>query len=344
MSTESNKHIVLITPGFAQDEADTTCITALQLFALELKQRGYEVSIIALQYPFRKSTYSWNGIPVYPLNGGNRSWKKVFLFFSLNKVFNEISKKRKIDQIHSFWLNDASLFAHRLAKKNAVPLITSAMGQDTRPENDYLRRILKKSIQTTSTCRFQFELLQKSGINDSKIIPWGVNQANKIEKDIDIIGAGNLTDLKNFKYFIRLCSELTKYRNDFKAVIVGVGVQEEILRAEIEKLGLNKSVRLVGQKSYEETLRLIASSRVLVHPSSYEGFGMTVIEGLASQTHVLATPVGIAANDDRVHDLKANLDQDAEKLNALLNEPLPESVFYDIKDTVDLFLEAYQGL
>jgi len=60
----------MLTPGFAENETDTTCIPALQIYADALrKHSGYEVSIVALHYPKKSSVYHWNDIPVQALGG-----------------------------------------------------------------------------------------------------------------------------------------------------------------------------------------------------------------------------------------------------------------------------------
>lgn len=314
----------------------------MQLFALELKKRGIIISIIALHYPYKQEAYSWNGIQVYPLNWGNKSWKRVTSFSKLKKVFSQIHAKKKVDIIHSFWLNETTLMANRIGKEHGIPHVASAMGQDTRKKNRHLSKITQKRIQTTVTCTFQKDQVSSAGIVNSITIPWGVADCITKDKVIDIIGVGNLTELKNFNYFIQLCSEIN--HDNFRAVIIGIGSDEVNLKAEIEKLGLNGRIDLLGQKSYVETLELISKSKVLVHPSKYEGFGMTIIEALASQTHVLAASTGISKNEPNVNHLQFDLKTDANILNELVTSPLPEKVHYDIKNTVDLFLKAYDDL
>jgi len=75
------QHIVFLSPGFAQNEQDTTTIPAIQIYLKVLKQLHPElkITIIAFQFPFTTEKYKWFGCEVIPLNGRNLKSKK-FIF------------------------------------------------------------------------------------------------------------------------------------------------------------------------------------------------------------------------------------------------------------------------
>lgn len=77
-----NKHILIVTPGFAANESDTTCIPPLYLYIKELKDQDpdWRISIIAIHYPFVKEKYLFFGATVYPYNGRNRKLPLQDLF------------------------------------------------------------------------------------------------------------------------------------------------------------------------------------------------------------------------------------------------------------------------
>ena len=85
------------------------------------------------------------------------------------------------------------------------------------------------------------------------------------------------------KYDICAVSRLVKYKHlddliaatkNFKVVIIGQGPEEKKLR---QLAGNN--VRFFGfVKKHEDVLKIIASSKILCHPSMVEGFGIVVIE------------------------------------------------------------------
>jgi hypothetical protein len=63
--------LVILAPGFAKNEDDTTCIPMQQVFVRALQQARPELKIvvIAFEYPFNRSTYTWNGIQVVAFSG-----------------------------------------------------------------------------------------------------------------------------------------------------------------------------------------------------------------------------------------------------------------------------------
>src|SRR6476469_4719284 len=68
------KTLVILSPGFAKDEADTTCIPLQQSLVrvLNAKHPSLRIIIIAFQYPYERKTYSWHGNPVIAGAGRNK--------------------------------------------------------------------------------------------------------------------------------------------------------------------------------------------------------------------------------------------------------------------------------
>lgn len=64
--------------------------------------------------------------------------------------------------------------------------------------------------------------------------------------------------------------------------IIGSGPEEQILRQQARKLGLDRQVTLAGQKSGHELAELLNRHRILVVPSRWpEPFGIVALEGIA---------------------------------------------------------------
>ena len=68
---------------------------------------------------------------------------------------------------------------------------------------------------------------------------------------------------------------------DIKCHIIGDGPEKERLEALAARRGLAGNVRFFGFMDYDAVISLIKSSKVMVLPSSREGFGMVVIEAFA---------------------------------------------------------------
>src|SRR5580704_7464843 len=135
------KSLVILTPGFPQDEADTTCMPFLQdyLTAFLRVRPDVKIHVIAFQYPPKYGHYKWNGIDVYSTAGGTQ--KNLTRFLLWRKVWKELKRIRKeygIDVIHSLWLTECTLIAQKYARRFGIKHVAYAIGQEVLKTNRYL--------------------------------------------------------------------------------------------------------------------------------------------------------------------------------------------------------------
>jgi glycosyltransferase involved in cell wall biosynthesis len=78
-----------------------------------------------------------------------------------------------------------------------------------------------------------------------------------------------------------------------RLVVVGPdkGGRADAERA-VQRAGLNNRVEFRGHVSLDELAGLYRGAACLVHPSRYEGFGLTILEAMASGTPVVTTTAG----------------------------------------------------
>src|SRR5687767_8166158 len=90
--SRNEKTLVILTPGFAKDEADSTCIPTQQNFIKKLKEDhpGLNIIILALDYPYFDSTYQWFNNTVISFNGRNRGGLSKLLL--RRRVFSTLRK------------------------------------------------------------------------------------------------------------------------------------------------------------------------------------------------------------------------------------------------------------
>lgn len=102
---------------------------------------------------------------------------------------------------------------------------------------------------------------------------------------------GTLEPRKNLPLALRAHAELPEsIRQAFPLVIVGMsGWQQSQLNDELKSAMASGHVCLAGYLPDEEVAHLLAGARALIFPSLYEGFGLPVLEAMASGTPVITT-------------------------------------------------------
>jgi len=116
----------------------------------------------------------------------------------------------------------------------------------------------------------------------------------------------------------------SKFRSDFMLVITGKrGLAYAEVVGEIQRLGLEKDVRLLGYVPIEDVPRLLAAASALVFPSLHEGFGLPIVEAFACGCPVITSNVSsmpeVAGDAAMLVDPK-DVDAIADALNKLLGD------------------------
>ena len=293
---ERIKTLLIITPGFPADESDSTCMPPQQLFVKALHAEHPELSIIilSLQYPFKAKNYHWHGIPVIAFGGRNRGRiLRVFNWMDVWAILKQLNREHEVVGLLSFWLGECALIASRFSKTSNVPHYCWLLGQDARPGNKYVK-LTKASgdwlIALSDGLAAEFN--KNYGILPQHIIPPGVDISSfgptAPKRNIDIIGAGSLIELKQYHLFIDVVKKLTVSFPRIKTVICGKGPEMPKLKARISQLKLEKNIELAGELPHKEVLALMQRARIFLHTSAYEGFGMVLSEALYAGAHVIS--------------------------------------------------------
>ena len=92
--------LVILSPGFAKNEADSTCLPAVQNFvkALNAQFPLVKIAILAFDYPYISATWQWNNNTVTGFNGSKkRKLKKILKWISIWRKLNELKRKKNIE-------------------------------------------------------------------------------------------------------------------------------------------------------------------------------------------------------------------------------------------------------
>ncbi|MBN2404040.1 MAG: glycosyltransferase [Coriobacteriia bacterium] len=107
-----------------------------------------------------------------------------------------------------------------------------------------------------------------------------------------LVSVGRLVPEKGFDLLLEAVSMLVKRGMDVSLVLVGAGAEERALRELVAELGLEARVRLVGSQGDERLVECLRDADIFVSSSRREGFGVAILEALATGLPVVATRAG----------------------------------------------------
>lgn len=227
-----------------------------------------------------------------------------FLFIAL--LFNLIKYSKRVDVVHSHWYIPQGIMQSFIRK----PYIITGHGADVTALNKSIFKKLKKRASvkashiTAVSQRLKEVILDFSGVESEKVsvISMGCdtkafgtkhreeNFFRQKNKKV-VLFAGRLAEKKGVTYLIEAVKDL-----DVQLVIVGDGPLREELENQAKPQG-NK-VLFLGSKTHEELSTIYASADIFVAPSitakdgDQEGFGLVIIEAMASGLPVVASKSG----------------------------------------------------
>lgn len=144
------------------------------------------------------------------------------------------------------------------------------------------------------------EDIGKRGNMESVVIHNGLKLSDiEVKTDYDfhmfrIVMISRLMHTKKGQDILIRAMQLLVYEHNYKNVelhIIGEGESEQYLKELTNNLDLNEYVRFTGFKDRDFLNHHLQDFDLLVQPSRYEGFGITIIEGMAAGLPVLVSNI-----------------------------------------------------
>ncbi|MCZ4407679.1 glycosyltransferase [Cryomorphaceae bacterium 1068] len=250
--------------------------------ALKLAKKGYEVTMIA--YPNSSLAQALrNSVEVLEFKIGKLSFLNPQIFKRLRKLFNT----QQFDAIIMNLPSDVKVFA-KPASKSGIKKIIYRRGMNHPIKASWLNRYIYKTFITDiiansedvkrSVFRFIPELEKKI-----TVLPNGIDISKAMEKSpprsekLLIGNLGRLVEQKGQSDLIELGALLQSEGTDFHIHIGGEGPLRSDLENEIERLGLQNHITLLGEVKPPDFFPLID---YFVFPSRFEGLSNAMLESL----------------------------------------------------------------
>lgn len=275
------------------------------------------------------SFFPWWEQNILPAISNDEDFDFLILPYNTGPVFRK-TKAKKISVIHDL------IF---MKNKHELPLSTSTYQTLGR----YYRRfvvpkIAKKSdIIITVSEYTKFELIEKLEVTESKIkvIPnsikdeWFCEPVPYENRSSYLFTVAGEAPSKNVVTLLKSFSLATSaIASDIKLVIAGIKVsQQEPFSSLCTELGIDDRVEFLGFLSDEELRKKYRESKAFVFASLFEGFGIPLLEAMASGTPVCCsntTSLPEVAGDSAFYFNPRNSREMAEQIVACLNSSIEE--------------------
>lgn len=282
----------------------------MQVFLAEqLNAHDVELTVVSL------NASGGSPVPEYLRQHGARvvifPFPKFLSLGSFWKLFNFIRRER-FDLIHTH-LTYANIFGTLIGRLTGTPVIASlrTAGYDSR-----YHRPLRQFIETT-VVKYGAQRIMANGYAVAEFgrerfapreidilvnaidlpAPLADGERLALRKELTgdparpiVISVGRLDLPKGFPDLIRSFVAVRKAHPRAALVIAGDGPMSSELDALVQKLHLEDSIFLLGQR--DDVPRLLEAGDLYVSSSHWEGLPVSILEAMASGLPVLATAVG----------------------------------------------------
>lgn len=246
---------------------------------------------------------------------GTNAKTKIGMLLSAYRIGKKIFKNHQSGSwvISSQDPFESSLVARRLLfRKNShqVQLHGDFYGNPNWQNESWLNRlravyglyVLKRAHKVRVVSERIKKSLLKAGVKEERItvLPIAVNLQDFLEigeKRVcrdhapqSFVFVGRLAKEKNVDLLIRAFAELARRQPALKLKVVGAGPEKNSLLQLVQQKQLENRVEIIDWT--EDVPGEMSQADVLLLPSSYEGYGLVILEAMAAGLPVIATDVG----------------------------------------------------
>lgn len=183
-------------------------------------------------------------------------------------------EKMGVNLIHAHFLTAPGETALYLSKLTGIPFGGTAYAMDLFVDDSGLPGKLREVSYVNGTTNFNERFMASLMPNKPEralTLYYGIHTSEKMPAPIPhrrfkFLAVGRLVQKKGFEYLIEACGMLLEQGFDFECEIVGKGPLEEPLKAQIEKLGLEKNVALTGFVAPNDMPEKYRSGDILAAP------------------------------------------------------------------------------
>lgn len=326
---------------------------------------------------YEKEIIELGGI-IYHIGGNKNVGKQI-------KKIRDIIRRERIDVVHSHTLFYSSIILLAAKLEKVKIRIAHSHSKNDNKNNNLKRKIIrqfssiliKKTANVYMACSKEASeylygkkmtnngktIILKNGIEPNKYLDVEQNKVEELknkynikEKKYIIVMVARLAKEKNHRYAINIAKQLKQEKENFNMFFVGSGPLEKELKQQIQEEGLEKEVIFTGLTQKPEIYFKI--SDVVIVPSEFEGFGITILEAQATKKLCI-----VSNNVPKEADLELGLVKylnttkediykwveeikNSKKIKEISNKEIKNTLIekgFDISETAKELLKIYQG-
>tara|TARA_E500000081_G_scaffold13963_1_gene17059 strand:- start:2423 stop:3556 length:1134 start_codon:yes stop_codon:yes gene_type:complete len=303
--------------------------------------------------------------------------KEIYLQ-DFRKKLDEIVDLKSFDIIHAhYWLS--GLVAKQIAEEFKIPLIytSHSLGIFLEGYNnervDCEKIVMTESDFVTASSEFENVLISenyKIDKNKIKHIPPGVDREifsinPSIKRENIFLSIGRIQPQKGQLEVLNFLNNFRKIESDFKCYFIGGPSGKsgdeylEELRKSIKEADLGSHVEFLDSLPQTKIKELLNRSKLLLHTSKFETFGLVAIEANSMGVPVLTTNKGslveiiennkngfLSENlvESSVNNFVMDLLQDDSRFELIMKNCIEKSSKYDWQNTTNTIEKLYKVL
>ncbi len=313
----THESLVLVVPGYASP-ADPDCVPALRGLVRHLAH-DWQVTVVALRYPYHRHAYEFDGAHVVPLAGEfARGCERLRFIGRAVRRLQEVVRSQTTFCIHALWADEPGFVGALVARHVDVPLVLSFAGGELAdvPEAHYggRRQALSPLLvgtalrgaaaitagsqhQAAAVAELSARLRISTGID---VAPLGVDlaqfqragQGRDLGRGRHVVVVAANARVKGHLELLRAWPEVLRRHPNTTLHLVG---------ARTEQLPSAPSVVAHGHVAHDEIPELLRGCDLWVQASLHESQSVALFEAVACGVPVAGTRVGwLADYDDAV--------------------------------------------
>ena len=325
---------------------------------------------------FKTDNLSFHSLDLFE-PGLNIEDKEIFLQ-EFKETLSRAFELQNYDIIHAhYWLS--GLIAKQISEELNIPYVFTAhslgvfLDGYNKERVDCGKMVMESSNIITASSKYESNLITNSYDIDEKSImqiPPGIDKEiftydSNLERENILLSVGRIQEQKRQMEVLKFIDNFRKIDTNFLCYFVGgpsgkSGDDYLIeLKNTVKELNLDSNVEFLGNLTQTEIKILLNRSKLLIHTSQYETFGLVAIEANAMGVPVLTTNRGslmeiiehnnngyISENliDGRVNNFVKNLLTDDKKFKGMSKYCLEKSKKYDWVNTSEQLVDMYERL